>query len=339
MIGKAGTFAGEDVLEVRLASSTGAEARVLTWGAVIRDLTIPVRGTQRRVVLGFPSFEPYPTHSPHYGAIAGRFANRIDRGRFTLDGAQHRLALNQNVPPGPGGTPTHHLHGGIAGFGKRNWSLVASDSDCVTLALVSADGDQGYPGEMTATCRYRLIGDTLRVELTAVTDRPTIVNLAHHSYFNLDGAADVGDHLLTLDCDFRTPVGPGLIPTGEIVAVAGTDHDFRAGRPMRREAAGERLRYDDNFIRRERGFGRAARVEAPDGFAMEVWTAEPAIQFYDGHKVSPGIPGLTGRQDGPWSGFCLEPQRYPDSPNHAHFTGATLRPGEVYRQETEYRFG
>lgn len=335
----AGNFEGQDVLEIGLVSATGARAAVMTWGAVIRDLAIPVAGAARRVVLGFPTFEPYPARSPHYGAIAGRFANRIDGGRFTLCGEQHALSLNQNVPPGPGGTPTHHLHGGIAGFGKRNWTLVARDAGSVTLVLVSPDGDQGYPGTLTATCRYRLDGDTLAVDLTATTDRATIVNLAHHSYFNLDGAADTGDHRLTLDCDFRTPVGAGLIPTGEIVAVAGTAHDFRTARPIRLERDGQRVLYDDNFIRRDRGFGRAARVEAPDGFAMEVWTTEPAIQFYDGHKVNPGLDGLAGRPDGPFSGFCLEPQRFPDSPNRPHFTDATLRPGEVYRQRTEYRFG
>jgi aldose 1-epimerase len=289
-------------------------------------------------VLGFPDFAPYPDHSPHFGAIAGRFANRIESGRFMLDGVMHQLALNQNVPPGPGGTPTHHLHGGGAGFGKRNWTLVDATADSVTLSIVSAAGDQGYPGRLHATCLYRLEGSTLAVELTATADAPTIVNLAHHSYFNLDGSPDIGDHRLTLDCDVWTPVGPALIPTGEIAATAGTARDFRAPKPMRVIENGTRVPFDGNFIRRGRGFGRCARVDAPNGLSLEVWTTEPAVQFYDGHKLAPQAPGLAGGLYGSWSGFCLEPQRYPDSPNHAHFTDATLRPGELYRQRTEYRF-
>ncbi len=339
MIRDFGQFQGETIREITLRSDAGAEARVITWGAVVRDLTVPLRdGTSRHVVLGFEQFDDYPAHSPYFGAIAGRYANRIGAGRFTLDDTPHQVALNQKDASG---RPMHHLHGGFAGFGKRPWHLVASGRTFATLALISPDGDEGYPGTLAALCTYRLLEPaTLQVELTATTDRPTIVNLAHHSYFNLDGSSDVGDHLMTLDADFYTPVGDGLIPTGEILSVAGTPFDFRSERPIGQTVAGVRFPLDHNFVLRQRdGFARAARVRSPqNGLALEVWTTEPGVQFYEGAKLNPPVPGLGGVRYGASSGFCLEPQRFPDSPNHAHFTDPTLRPGAVYRQTTEYRF-
>jgi aldose 1-epimerase len=340
MLRSFGRFDGEDVHEITLKSEAGATASVITWGAVVRDLVVPSSRGPQRVVLGFEEFEHYPQHSPHFGAIAGRFANRIGHGTFTLDGVRHQVTLNQNDPPGPGGVPRHHLHGGARGFGKRNWSLVAHGQRFVTLALVSPDGDEGYPGALNVMCTYTLAEPaTLRVELAATTSKPTIINLCHHSYFNLDGSADIGDHLLQLDADFRTPTDADLIPTGEITAVAGTAHDFREAKPMRQLAGGERVRFDANWVRRHRGFGRCARVESPvNGLTLETWTTEPAVQFYDGAKMNPPVAGLGGVRYGGFAGFCLEPQRFPDSPNRPHFTDATLRPGEVYSQITEYRF-
>ncbi len=336
-----GTFDGQPVQEIALANAAGMTARIMTWGAVVRDMSVPHRKKQQRVVLGFETFDPYPQHSPHFGAIAGRFANRVNRGAFRVDGRKVQLTLNQNDPPGPGGTPKHHLHGGKSGFGKRNWTILAVARDSVTLGIVSPDGDEGYPGTLTATCRYTLAEtSTLRVELSATTDRATIVNLAHHSYFNLDGSPDIKDHLLTLDCGFRTPTDKDLIPTGEIVSVAKTPHDFRKAKPMAQMAGGERIRFDGNFVRSSTGFGRCARVESPlNGLTMECWTDQPAVQFYDGAKISTQPPGLGGVRYGAFAGFCLEPQVYPDSPNRPHFTSAELWPGEVYSQLTEYRFG
>jgi aldose 1-epimerase len=337
-----GQFGDDDVYEVTLTSAAGAQAHIMTWGAVVRDLIVPVaNGGQQRVVLGFDTFDPYPAHSPHFGAIAGRFANRINEGQFVLDGVAHQVTRNQNDPPSPDGTPRHHLHGGRAGFGKRNWRLIDHGKSFVTLALVSHDGDEGYPGKLITTCTYTLAEPaTLRVELTAATDAPTIVNLAHHSYFNLDGSADIGAHVLQIDGDFRTPTDASLIPTGEIVAVAGTAHDFRTAKPMACHEHGHRQKFDGNFVLRQAdGFKRAARVECPsNSLSLEVWTTEPAVQFYDGAKLGPAVPGLGGVSYGPFAGFCLEPQRFPDSPNKAHFTDVTLRPGDVYAQTTEYRF-
>jgi aldose 1-epimerase len=335
-----GAFEGQPVHEIALQNAAGMTARILTWGAVVRDMHVRHNGRSQRVVLGFETFEPYPPHSPHFGAIAGRFANRINRGAFRLVGRKVQLTLNQNDPPGPGGTPKHHLHGGKSGFGKRNWTILQAASDSVTLGIVSPDGEEGYPGALTATCRYTLAEpSTLRVELSATTDRPTVVNLAHHSYFNLDGSADIKDHLLALDCSFRTPTDKDLIPTGEIVSVAKTPFDFRKAKPMGRFSNGARLRFDGNFIRSGTGFGRCARVESPlNGLTMECWTDEPAVQFYDGAKLAVQPAGLGGARYGAHAGFCLEPQVYPDSPNRPHFTSAELWPGDVYSQLTEYRF-
>jgi aldose 1-epimerase len=211
----------------------------------------------------------------------------------------------------------------------------------VTLGLVSPDGEEGYPGTLTATCTYTLAAPmTLRVALSATTDKPTVVNLAHHSYFNLDGGADIKDHLLTLDCGFRTPTDKDLIPTGEIVSVARTPFDFRRARPMAQFVDGERVRFDANFVRASREFGRAARAESPlNGLVMECWTDQPAVQFYDGAKINVAPDGLGGARYGAHAGFCLEPQVYPDSPNRPHFTSSELWPGEAYSQLTEYRFG
>jgi aldose 1-epimerase len=335
-----GNFNGHAVEEVTLTNALGAVAQIMTWGAVVRDLQIPHRGKLQRVVLGFDDFEPYPGHSPHFGAIAGRFANRINRGIFKLGGKKVQLALNQNDPPGPSGTPKHHLHGGIAGFGKRLWTIAARTTDSVTLVCVSKDGDEGYPGNLIASCVYTLVEPaTLRVELSATTDAPTIVNLAHHSYFNLDGSADIKDHVLTIDGAFRTPTDKDLIPTGEIVTVAKTPFDFRRAKSMAVMDKGERVKFDANFVRSNSSFGRCARVESKmNGLALECWSDQPAVQFYDGAKINVQPKGLGGVSYGAFGGFCLEPQIYPDSPNRPHFTSAELWPGEAYSQLTEYRF-
>lgn len=335
-----GSFEGQPVQEIALKNAAGMTARVMTWGAVVRDMHVRHRGKAQRVVLGFDTFEPYPQHSPHFGAIAGRFANRINRGAFRLDDRKVQLALNQNDPPGPGGKPKHHLHGGKAGFGKRNWTILSHRADSVTLGIVSPDGEEGYPGTLTATCTYTLAAPaTLRVELSATTDKPTIVNLAQHSYFNLDGSADIKDHLLTLDCGFRTPTDKHLIPTGEIISVGKTPFDFRKARAMAQFVGGERIRLDGNFVRTGLGFGRCARVTSPvNGLSLECWTDQPAVQFYDGAKINIEPKGLGGKTYRGFAGFCLEPQVYPDSPNQPHFPSAELWPGEVYSQLTEYRF-
>ncbi len=336
---------GTPIHEVILHSAAGAEAKIMEWGAVLRDLVVPKPGGgMQRVVLGFPNLADYPAHSPHFGAIAGRFANRIEGGRFTLDGKAHQLPLNQDG--------RHSLHGGGQGFGKRPWTILHHDATSVTLALVSPDGDAGYPGALTVTCRYGLVGDaTLRVELSATTDAPTIVNLAHHSYFRLDDGPDILDHDLEVRANLTTPVDADLIPDGSLADVAGTPFDFRKPRPIRHvDPDGVRFWYDHNYVlRRDRRepsvaegleLAHAATLRSPKtGLAMAVWTTEPALQVYDGFKVATPVPGLDGERYGPNAGLCLEPQHVPDSPNLPHFLSTVLRPGAVYRQVSEYRFG
>lgn len=344
---RVGTFEGRDVEEATLRAPSGATAAIMTFGATLRDLVVPVKGGEQRVVLGFPAFDPYPQHAPHFGAIAGRFANRIAHGRFMLDGRAHQLPLNQ--------AGRHSLHGGGKGFGKRNWTLVHADADSATLALVSPDGDAGYPGRLQVFCTYYLVETSgrsvLGVDLSASTDAATVVNLCHHSYFNLDGSPNILDHELMLRANLRTPVDADLIPNGALDPVSGTPFDFRTPRPIRlADRDGTRVWYDHNYLLRRdrREPSRAAGLEVAhaatlsslrNGVSMEVWTTEPALQVYDGQGIKPPVAGLHGGLYGACAGLALEPQHVPDSPNLPHFPSTVLRPGELYRQVTEYRFG
>ena len=328
-----GDFEGTPVYEITIRSTAGAEAKIITWGAVIRDLAVPMGGALQTTVLGLNSLEHYRAHSPSFGAVPGRFANRIARGQFTLDGKSHQLPCNEK------GKNT--LHGGPKGFGKLPWTLIDNDEASVTLGLKSPDGDSGFPGALDATCRYSLDGLTLRMELTATTDAPTVVNLTNHSYFNLDGSADILSHELTVAAAFRTAVDEELIPTGEIVTVAGTPFDFRAPRPVR-DPSGQT--YDANFVlarqpNPDTGLAYAATLRSPkNGLSMEVATNQFGIQVYDGAKVNVPVEGLLGARYGAFAGLALETQTFPDAPNRRHFPSSVLRPGETYRQITEYRF-
>ena len=331
-----GEVDGQPVHEVTIRSKAGAEARILSWGAVIRDLVVPSAHGPQRVVLGLDRLEDYRAHSPHLGALAGRFANRIRDGRFVLDGETFQLDRNF--------LGRHMLHGGSAGFGHRLWTLAHHDAHSVTLVLLSPDGDGGFPGALLVTCRYSFEDEaTLRTTIVATTDRPTVVNLALHSYFNLDGSADILDHEVTIDADAISVVDPELLPTGELRPVAGTVFDFRNPRPVRQiDAAGGLFHYDQNFILTPRSGGmlrHAARVCSPrTGLTMDVRTTETSIQFYDAKNLSVPVAGIDGQVLGPRAGLCLEPQNVPDSPNQIRFPSPVLRPGEEYRQTTEYRF-
>lgn len=334
---------GTPIHEAVLRTPAGAEARVMEWGAVLRDLVVPLPGGGRqRVVLGFPNLADYPKHSPHMGAIAGRFANRIGGARFALDGVAYEVPRNEHG--------RNSLHGGGQGFSRRPWTLVRQDEASATLALVSPAGDAGYPGTLQVFCRYSLAGAaTLRIELTAATDAPTIVNLAHHSYFRLDDGPDILDHEFEVRANLMTPVDAELIPDGSVASVAGTPFDFRKSRPIRyANPDGSRFWYDHNYLlrrdRREPGSGglelahAATLRSARSGLAMQVWTSEPALQVYDGAKLNTPVAGLGGVPYGANAGIALEPQHVPDSPNLPHFPSTVLRPGEVYRQVSEFRF-
>lgn len=328
-----GEIDGGPVTQIVIRSKAGAEAKILTYGAVVRDLVVPAAGRAQRVVLGLNSIEDYVAHSPHFGAVPGRFANRIAGGRFVLDGLAHTL----DRKPGE----KHTLHGGPHGFGKRIWVLAGHDESSVALTLESPDGDAGFPGALKATCVYRLVEPaTLRVELTATADKATVVNLTHHGYFNLDGSPDILDHQVTLSADFYTPADAELIPTGEIRSVAGTPYDFRTERPVR-NAGG--THYDANFVAANAlgsdGLAPIARVRSPrNGLTLSVFSDQPGVQFYDAATLSVPVPGLDGARYGAHAGLCLEPQAFPDSPNRRHFTDTVLRPDQTYRHISEFRF-
>jgi aldose 1-epimerase len=322
------------VIEVTIESKAGASARILTWGAVLRDLVVPTAKGPQRVTLGLNSLEDYIAYSPHFGAVPGRFANRIANGRFAVDGVVHQL----DRTPGE----KHTLHGGPKGFGRRLWKLGAHDASSVSLSLDSPDGDAGFPGAVTANCIYRMLEPaTLRVELAAVSDRPTIINLTQHAYFNLDGSPDILQHELTLLADFFTPTDVELIPTGEIRSVAETPYDFRVARRVRDPNG---TTYDTNFVASRQldatGLAPVALLRSPrNGLTMSLFSTEPGVQFYDAAKLNCPVPGLGGARYGAHAGLCLEPQAFPDSPNWRHFTDCVLRPDSEYRHVSEFRFG
>jgi len=330
-----GETAGEPIFEVTIRSKAGAEAKILNWGAVIRDLVVPTEKGPQRVVLGLDRLEDYIAHSPHLGALAGRFANRIRDGRFAIDGKAYQLEQNF--------IGKHSLHGGASGFGQRPWQLAYSDTNSVVLTLFSPDGDGGYPGNLTVTCRYSLVEPaTLRTELTATTDAATIINLALHSYYNLDGSDTILDHEVMIPSQFISIVDDELIPTGELRHVAKTPFDFRTSRPIRLiQSNGEPFHYDQNFMldTRSGALRHAATVKSlKNNLSMQVFTSEPCIQFYDAKGLNVPVTGLGGQKLQAYAGFCLEPQNVPDSPNVPHFPDPVLRPGQMYRQITDYRF-
>lgn len=307
------------------------EVSILTWGATIQDIAVHGPDGPHHPVLGFDSCEEYLRHRLYMGCVVGRVANRIANGRFQLGGRNYQLECN-NYP--------HHLHGGPDGFSRKIWTIEAADDKSVDLMLLSPDGDQGYPGALTVRCRYSIEhGRTLRIALTATTDAPTIVNLATHSYFNLNGeAGDILNHHLRIQAESYLPVDSSLIPTGEILPVAGTPYDFTRMRPV--NPTGQPVVYDHTYVLPESGgaLREAARLESPiSNLSMEVWTTEPGVQFFDGGSMR-HLRGRGGLAYGPHAGLCLEPQRFPDSPNHGAFTDIRLAPSQIYDQAVEYRF-
>lgn len=330
-VGDFGTFEGEAVKRVTIQGG-GLTAYVLTWGAVVQDLRLA--GHPDPLVLGYEDFEHYPVHSRYFGAIAGRYANRIRNGQFMIDGERFQADCNQ-----PAG---HSLHGGEQGMGRRLWQLADHGESHVTLVYGARDGEMGFPGELDAQCTYRLeAGGRFVVELTAECSRPTLCNLAHHSYFNLDdgGRSPVDEHRVMINASAYVPVDAENIPTGAVLPVGGTAFDFRLSRPLRIDAGLDA--YDHNFcLSAGRGpLRQAAWVQGTrSGVDMEVWTTEPGLQMFDGKGIAQEVPGLEGVVYGDRAGLALEPQVWPDSPNHGHFPQAVLRPGETYRQISEYRF-
>lgn len=316
---------GSDVTRHHIACGA-LQAWILSYGAVLQDLRLD--GHLAPLVLGFEQFPPYLTDSPYFGAMVGRCGNRIGQGRFELDGQPYQLDLNMGA---------HHLHGGSLGIGKRNWTVESTRSHCVTLRLDLADGEMGYPGNMVLRARYTCLpGAVLDIDITAETDAPTLCNIAHHSYWNLDGHATTADHVMQLDADRMTETDQDFIATGALKDVAGTRFDFRAERPL----TGQKF-IDDNLCLSDarQPLRRVGHVRSRrSNLTMELRTTEPGLQVYDGYKIDIAAPGLDGRRYGPNAGVALEPQVWPDAINHEGFPSAVLRPGETYHQQTQFAF-
>ncbi len=339
------TADGRQVDLYTLVNSNGIRVRVMTHGAVVVSLEVPDRdGRLADVALGFDDMGGYLSDPPYFGAIVGRYGNRIAHGRFTLDGAEYALAQNNGE---------NHLHGGLKGFDKVIWEaeeVEGSDDPALRFSYLSADGEEGYPGDLSVEVTYTLTeGDELRVDDYATTDPATVLNLTQHTYFNLAGAGegDILDHELMINADRFTPVDETLIPTGELREVAGTPLDFTSSTPIgaRINQGDEQLRvgqgYDHNFVLRRSGEGLelAARVLEPgSGRVLEVYTTQPGMQFYSGNFLDGTIRGKEGKVYPRRSGFCLETQHFPDSPNQPGFPSTVLRPGEEYRQTTVFSF-
>ena len=324
---KFGEMPDGSAVERHVIMGGGLTATFLSYGAVLQDLRL--EGHDAPLVLGFDDFAPYLTDSPFFGAIAGRCANRVRDGRFTIDG--EIFQTDQNY------IGKHMLHGGSKGAGKVTWTFDSVAENTVTLLLHQADGHMGFPGNLdvryTVTC---LDGGTLDIVLEATTDKPTPCNFAHHSYFNLDGGDSTSDHLLQLDAARYTVVDDEFIPTGESRDVTGSRFDFRSERAISDETIiDHNLCLTDNTqpLRRV-GHLRSAK----SGVTMEIRTTEPGIQVYDGFKLDVGPPGLDGRVYKANAGIALEPQIWPDAVNHSTFPEVVLRPGETYRQHTQFAF-
>lgn len=327
-----GSTADNQSVQAVTIEGAGLTAEILTWGAVVRTLTRT--GSDFPLVLGFEAFADYPEYSPYFGAIVGRVANRIAGGLLRLDERTYHLDRNERG--------ITHLHGGTLGFGVRPWVLMDAGRDYVALQIESSDGDMGYPGRLVATCTYRLVEPgTLRIELGAASDTATVVNLAHHSYFNLDGGPDLSGHSLMVAADQVTAVNADLVPTGRLLDVAGTIYNLRSARPLM-PVGQPAPDLDINYclLDATRMLGRAAaRLESSrSGLALEVWTTEPGLQVYDGHMLNVSVAGLGGRRYGPRAGICLEAQRWPDAANHPAFPSIVVSPTTPYAQITEYRF-
>ena len=303
-----GSIDGVEIAEITLSHPDGMEMRVLSWGAVICDLVVPSPAGPQPVVLGLDSIDDYAAHSPYFGAIVGRYANRIGRARFVLDGITYLLAANDG---------RNQLHGGPRGFGTRPWTILDHQPTSVSLALVSQDGDMGYPGRLLATCTYTLSGPaTLRVDLEAVADKRTPVNLTNHAYFNLDGSPDISSHQLMIAADFITPTQPDLIPTGAIKSVAATVYDFRTLRPVGAPAIAAA-----DLVRHQL---RAARLRHPVARRHPNVPAKRPRHGIVDHRARPAIlrrphdryPGarLRGAHYGPHAALCLEPKGFPTAP-------------------------
>ncbi len=340
---------GQRVSVYTLTNANGMEVRVTNYGGIILSLLAPnAKGKMEDVVLGYDRLASYEEESPYFGALIGRYGNRIAEGRFTLEGETYTLATNNGL---------NHLHGGERGFDKHVWDaepFARVNAEGVVFTRISPDGEEGYPGRLKAKVTYTLTdGNALVFDYKATTNKATPVNLTQHSYFNLagDGSGDILDHSVMLNADRFTPVDSTLIPTGELRPVEGTPFDFRQATAIgaRINEDNRQLRYgqgyDHNFVLNEEGatwgdsLTLAARVTEPtSGRVMTVYTTEPGVQFYSGNLLDGRLAGKGGVRYKRRSGFALETQHFPNSPNEPSFPSTILRPGETYRSRTVYQF-
>jgi len=340
------TDGGEAVALYKLRNAHGAEATITNYGGILISLKVPDRnGKFDDVVLGLGDFVSYLSkNSPYLGALIGRYGNRIAKGRFTLNGVEYKLAVNNGE---------NHLHGGIKGFDKVVWTgheMKTKAGPAVVLTYLSKDGEEGYPGNLNVKVVYTLTNNNeLRIDYSATTDKDTVTNLTHHSYFNLagEGNGDILNHLVTINADQFVPTDAGSIPTGELRKVAGTPFDF-----LKATAIGARINQDDEQLKFGNGYDHtwvingvsgklrlaATAHEQTSGRLMQVWTTEPGVQFYTGNFLDGTLTGKSGKVYQRRFGFCFETQHYPDSPNQPSFPTTTLKKGATYKSTTIYRF-
>ena len=322
-----------------LKNRHGMTAKITTYGAILTELHVPDKNGQLgNVVLGFDNLDQYLKGHPFFGAIAGRYANRIAKGKFTIDGKEYTLATNNG---------NNHLHGGRKGFDKQNWIAEEHpDKGAVTFKYTSKDGEEGYPGNLDVAVTYTLTDDNeLVIDYTGASDKKTVINLTNHSYFNLAGSGTILDHEIQIEADQYTPVDGELIPTGEIATIKGTPLDFTAPHKIGERHAQTAIKpagYDHNFVLRGGVTSKrrlAARAHDPkSGRLMEVFTTEPGVQLYTAPGLNGSLNGVAGVNYPQFGGFCLETQHYPDSPNRPNFPPTLLEPGKKYQTSTSFKF-
>jgi aldose 1-epimerase len=339
------TDAGENVDLYTLRNTHGVEATITNYGGIVVSLKVPDRnGKFDDVVLGFKDLDNYLKPGPYFGALIGRYGNRIAKGRFTLNGVEYKLAVNNGE---------NHLHGGIKGFDKVVWTgkeMKTRSGPALSLTYLSKDGEEGYPGNLTVNVVYTLTNNNeLKIDYSATTDKDTVTNLTHHSYFNLagEGNGDILNTRVTINSNRFVPTDAGSIPVGELKKISGTPFDF-----LTAHAIGERINQDDEQLKFGSGYdhtwvinGRmgvmrlaATAYDPTSGRVMQVWTTEPGMQFYTGNFLDGTLTGKAGKPYPRRSGFCFETQHYPDSPNQPSFPTTTLKKGATYKSTTIYRF-
>ena len=330
------TSDGQNVDAFIFVNANGVKVKIINHGATIVSVVAPDRaGNFADVVLGFDDMAGYQSAgNPYFGATCGRYANRIAKGRFSVDGIEYQLAINNGV---------NALHGGLVGFDKKLWDAEIVGENAVKMSLTSPDGEEGYPGTLAVDVLFSLNdANELRIEYTARTDRKTVLNLTNHSYFNLAGGGSHYDHLMMINADRYTVVDDTAIPTGELRAVAGTVMDFRSPTPLGKNIDQAGAGYDHNYCINQAAAGEltlAAKVLDPaSGRTLECWTTEPGVQLYAGNFLD-NVKGKGGAVYNWREGFCLETQHYPDSPNQPDFPSTELAPGETYTQTCIYTFG